>query len=251
MNDYIFLGPTLRADDAGKILDAVYLPPVSHGRVYEIARKRPKAIGIVDGYFESVRAVLHKEILWALSQGIRVYGSASMGALRAAELAPFGMRGVGRIFEEYVRGDLEDDDEVAVGHGPEEYDFMPVTDAMVNVRATLQAAARAGVIRMSAQTAFTRIAKGIYYKERTYARLLELAGKEAGLRRDAARLRNALPKLRVDVKGQDAMRMLRVMRAECSRRRNTPGLKFEFENSSVWRRLTAEWREERGKRPAR
>ena len=43
-----------------------------------------------------------------------------MGALRAAELHAFGMRGVGRIFEAFRDGELEDDDEVAVVHGPAE-----------------------------------------------------------------------------------------------------------------------------------
>ena len=54
----------------------------------------PGAIGVIDGYFDGVPSVWHKEILWALSQGIRVFGGASMGALRAAELDGFGMTGV-------------------------------------------------------------------------------------------------------------------------------------------------------------
>ena len=60
------------------------------------------AIGIVDGYFEGVLSVWHKEILWAMAEGIHVFGSASMGALRAAELHPFGMHGTGRIFEAFA-----------------------------------------------------------------------------------------------------------------------------------------------------
>ena len=79
-------------------------PPAAQGDVYRAALSRPVAIGLVDGYFERVPAVWHKEILWALSQGIHVFGSASMGALRAAELAPFGMVGVGAIFEAYRDG---------------------------------------------------------------------------------------------------------------------------------------------------
>ena len=47
-----------------------------------------EAIGIIDGYFERVPSVWHKEILWAMAEGIHVFGSASMGALRAAELLP-------------------------------------------------------------------------------------------------------------------------------------------------------------------
>ncbi|MBV9280357.1 MAG: TfuA-like protein, partial [Chloroflexi bacterium] len=118
MTAYIFLGPTLAVEEAQCVLDAVYHPPVSQGDVYRASLHHPSAIGIVDGSFEMVPAVWHKEILWAMTRGIHVFGAASMGALRAAELAAFGMEGVGAIFEAYCRGFLEDDDEVAVRHGP-------------------------------------------------------------------------------------------------------------------------------------
>src|SRR6185437_13385815 len=103
------LGPTLPLADARAELDAVYLPPVAQGDVYRVTRLQPDAIGIVDGYFDRVPAVWHKEILWAMSCGIPVFGSASMGALRAAELAAFGMEGVGAIFEAYRDGVIEAD----------------------------------------------------------------------------------------------------------------------------------------------
>ena len=59
-------------------------------------------IGVIDGYFEIVPTVWHKEILWAMQAGIHVYGAASIGALRAAELDVFGMRGIGRIYEGFA-----------------------------------------------------------------------------------------------------------------------------------------------------
>ena len=43
--------------------------------------------------------------------------------------------GFTRIFATAV---LEDDDEVAVLHGPEELGYPPLTEAMVNIRATLR-----------------------------------------------------------------------------------------------------------------
>ena len=55
------------------------------------------AIGLVDGYFGGAAAVWHKEILYALSLGVRVLGASSMGALRAAECAAYGMEPVGEI----------------------------------------------------------------------------------------------------------------------------------------------------------
>ena len=144
---YVFTGPTLSPDDAHGELDAVYLPPAAQGDVYRAARQRPSAIGIIDGAFERVPAVWHKEILWALVQGIPVFGAASMGALRAAELAPFGMRGVGRIFAAFRDGELEDDDEVAVVHGPADTGYAALSDAMVNIRATLARAEQGGPAR--------------------------------------------------------------------------------------------------------
>src|SRR5262245_17446347 len=122
MSTYVFLGPTLPVEAARSILpEAVYLPPVSMGDVYALLAQKPQRIAIVDGLFERTPAVWHKEILFALSRGVRVLGSSSMGALRAAELHRFGMVGVGRIFDAYRDGVLCDDDEVALGHATAEH----------------------------------------------------------------------------------------------------------------------------------
>src|SRR5258708_5321121 len=107
MSVVVFVGPTLPLETARLELDAIYRPPVAQGDVWRAARLNPRAIGIIDGYFEGVPTVWHKEILWAMAQGIHVVGAASMGALRAAELKDFGMEGVGPIYEAFVRGDLE------------------------------------------------------------------------------------------------------------------------------------------------
>ena len=100
---FIFTGPTLSPKEAKSHLDAVYLPPVKLGDIYRIVELfKPIAIGIIDGYFNQVPAVWHKEILWAISRGIQVFGAASMGALRAAELDTLGMIGCGEIYRAKV-----------------------------------------------------------------------------------------------------------------------------------------------------
>ena len=136
----IFAGPSLPPSTRPTDPAFEWHPPLRQGELYQAALTRPAIIGITDGYFEVTPTVWHKEILWAMTQGIHVYGSASIGALRAAELHFFGMKGVGRIFEAYRQGILSDDDEVAVLHGPEELDYPAVTEAMVNIRATLDSA---------------------------------------------------------------------------------------------------------------
>src|SRR5262245_16389942 len=112
MKAVVFLGPTLSIAEARSQLEAEFLPPAAQGDVWRVALHCSDVIGLIDGQFDHVPSVWHKEILWAMSQGIHVYGSASMGALRAAELHAFGMEGVGKVFESFRDGHLEDDDEV-------------------------------------------------------------------------------------------------------------------------------------------
>jgi hypothetical protein len=134
-------------------------------------RCRPAAIGLIDGLFETAATVWHMEILNALSEGVIVFGAASIGALRAVELQPFGMIGIGDVFHAYRDGEIEDDDEVAVQHGPGKL-FFPLTEAMVNIRATCDAALRAGILKLEEQWALCRIAKSLFYKCRTWDRIL-------------------------------------------------------------------------------
>lgn len=212
MTIYVFTGPTLSAEEAAAELPAVYLPPASQGDVYRIALRNPQAIGIIDGYFERVPVVWHKEILWAMAQGIHVFGSASMGALRAAELGSLGMEGVGRIYEDYRDGILEDDDEVAVAHGLAEIDFRCLSEAMVNIRATLASAEAAGLIAPSTHAALVRIAKALVYPERSYPRLLRQAIEESLPAEELRALQDWLPLGQINLKRQDALAMLRRMR---------------------------------------
>ncbi|MEM6663556.1 MAG: TfuA-like protein [Pseudomonadota bacterium] len=143
---FVFLGPTLPVEEARLRLDAAYLPPVSQGDVAGLVDRAPRAIGIIDGIFQLVPTVWHKEILYALDAGIPVFGAASMGALRAAELDHFGMRGVGRIYRWYASGILDADDEVAVTHAPAALGHQPLSEAMVNIRATLGQAVEQGCL---------------------------------------------------------------------------------------------------------
>lgn len=233
MNAYIFLGPTLPANEAREELDAIYLPPASQGDVYRVANRKPQAIGIIDGYFECIPAVWHKEILWAMSHGIHVFGSSSMGALRAAELAAFGMQGVGKIFEAYRDGTLEDDDEVAVAHLSADRCYQPISVAMVNIRATFEAAEKGGVIRRALRRRLEKIAKELFYQERSYRAILDRAD-ERGLSEQLDALRRWLPTGQVDQKRQDALVMLRAMNVLLKSGPPPKCVQYSFEYTANW-----------------
>jgi hypothetical protein len=237
MRAVVFAGPTILPGDIRAIVDVVCLPPAAHGDVYRISLERPQAIGIIDGYFEQQPAVWHKEILWALDAGIHVFGSASMGALRAAELASFGMAGVGAIFEAFRDGLLEDDDEVAVAHGPEDTGYRAGSDAMVNIRATVGKARSSGVLDEESAAAMLGIAKSLYYAERTYARVMEIAEEEGIPASTLERFRRWLPAGAVNQKRDDAVAMLEAMHA-CLDAGCAPGPPaFVFEDSLWWHEL--------------
>lgn len=204
MKPVVFAGPTIGAADVRQVLDADMLPPVAQGDVYRVARHGPPAIGIIDGYFDGVPSVWHKEILWAIEQGIPVFGSASMGALRAAELGAFGMIGCGRIFEAYRDGEIADDDEVAVLHGPAEVGFVVLSDPMVSVRATVERAESAGILTDDAARRVTSVAKSLHYRDRTWDEILARIRGEAGMSDFLA----WLPGGKVDAKRDDALAML-------------------------------------------
>lgn len=232
----IFLGPTLPHADAARELDARYLPPVAQGDVIRACAGKPRAIGIVDGFFENVPSVWHKEILFALREGIPVYGASSMGALRAAELHPFGMVGVGAIFEAFRDGRLEDDDEVAVIHGPAELGYPALSEAMVNIRRTLADAAADGVLDRQTAARLETIAKELPYRERGYGRMLRLAGDRGLPAVELATFKGWLPGGRFDQKRADAREMLRTMRRQLSQGTAGPEVSFHFERTAHWER---------------
>jgi hypothetical protein len=234
MNVYIFTGPTISAAEASRVLKAEYLPPAVEGDVYRIALKSPNAIGIIDGCFQSTPTVRHKEILWAMSRGIHVFGAASMGALRAVELVVFGMEGVGVIFESYRNGILEDDDEVAIAHGPAEAGFPAASEAMVNIRQTLRKAQRDGIISETLHAALIKIGKDLFYLDRSYGLILRCA-LECGLPGDqVARLRQWLPDGQVNQKREDAVTMLRLIRRRLAEGLKPKTVSYCFQHTAMW-----------------
>ncbi len=185
-----------------------FRPPARCGDITRVVGARPAVIGLIDGVFETTAAVWHKEIIYALSEGVVVFGAASMGALRAVELAPFGMIGIGDIFRAYRDGEIEDDDEVAVQHGPVELGYPPLTEAMVNVRATCDAATQAGILLSEERTAICCAAKSLFYKYRTWSRILADSAADGVADGALERFGKWRVANTIDIKRRDALRLV-------------------------------------------
>ena len=209
----IFLGPSLPIAEAREILDAVYLPPAKQSDLLSaVTTYSPDIIGLIDGVFLSLPSVWHKEILYALEQGVAVYGASSMGALRAAETEAFGMIGVGEIYRMYARGELLDDDEVVMVHGPEDTEYRRLSEPMVNVRATFHRAKNEGIINKNLCEQLTAIAKSIYFPERTFSAIFRKAATAGILPDILEKMAHFAKENYVDIKRQDAISLLETLR---------------------------------------
>lgn len=145
----VYVGPSVDKDKARSILpEAIFLPPIRHADlVSHIPQYMPTHVLILDGCFNESLPPWHKEISWAILKGIKVYGAASMGALRASELADYGMIGCGKIFEWYYEGVIDADDEVAViYHVTPKGQYVCETTALVDYRAGLLDAVESGIL---------------------------------------------------------------------------------------------------------
>lgn len=200
----VFAGPTLPREpgpDWQVLLDACDVrPPARRGDVLAALAHHPRTIVLLDGYYFTVPSVTHKELLYALDAGVRVIGAASLGALRAAELEPFGMEGVGAVFEGYKTGALDGDDEVALLHASAEHGYRPITLALVEVRHAL-----AHLAVESGAEALIADLKNLSFMDRHPSRVVDLARAHLG---DAAASELSRLLARESLKREDARKAL-------------------------------------------
>ncbi|MDH4438968.1 MAG: TfuA-like protein [Rhizobium sp.] len=201
MRPVVFAGPSIFGlDQAG--LDLDFRPPASSGDLLAAVREGAATIGLIDGLYGDCAAVWHKEILHALSKGVRVLGAASMGALRAAECVSFGMVGVGRIFEAYRDGERFSDADVAVTHAPAELGYRPLSVALVDAQATL--ASVSDMFHADEIAVLLDAARSVHFSQRTWRSVVL----SAGLGADHL---HVLKSNAISVKRQDAEQLLNVL----------------------------------------
>lgn len=208
----IFTGPSLSADAARKILDATYHAPIRRGDIDTLLQQpaaAPEIIGIIDGVFFQDFAISPKEVLRAIDAGIEVYGSSSMGALRAAELYSYGMKGIGRIYDLYRTSTIDADDEVAMTFDGDM--FNPTSVPLVNIRCALADAVHAQVIQARDRDVLMGELQSVYFPHRTLGLLHHIAKKHLPTKRAEA-LRQFYEKESPDAKASDARLLLQAVR---------------------------------------
>lgn len=195
----VFCGPSLPPEDRVASENITYLPPASRGDVARAA-ERFHAILIIDGVFHHDLAPTPREVYDALGR-VSIFGASSMGALRAAECAPYGAVPLGVIARWYLRELIDGDDEVAVLVDPETQRALTVPS--VNVRYVAALAVRRGVLERSVANAWVNDARDVFYMDRTW---------ESAIERAPLHVRSALGEIAIkegDLKRWDARFALR------------------------------------------
>jgi hypothetical protein len=210
----VFAGPSLPPPARPSDGCFEWRPPAAAGDILALHEDPPDRLCLIDGFFDWCPAPWHKEILFLMARGTAVFGAASMGALRAAELDRIGMAGVGAIYRAYRDGILVGDDEVALVHAPERLGWAALTVPMVEFRATLLAARRAGLIDRNTAIALRSAVRDIHFSRRDWP-LIKQSCRSAGIA--DAEVIARLEALHVPLKRLDALACLDAARSAGAR----------------------------------
>jgi hypothetical protein len=173
----LFAGPSLSKRARVLARTAVELRrPIRRGDIAELIRRcKPGTVIIADGVFHDTLAVGHAEIREALDRGWAVWGLSSMGAIRAREMAPLGMRGFGRVFDRFCKDDDFQDDEVALLHEPRA-PYRAVSEPLVHLRELIEHVIAAKIVEETRAREVLSDLKSRWYGERTLKGTLRALG---------------------------------------------------------------------------
>ena len=172
----IYTGLSLPFSEAKEILDShddievVYKRPIKRGDLSHDIKENPDIIAIIDGVFHQNSAVGHREILSVMKKGVKVYGSSSMGALRASELDVLGMEGIGYCYNEYASGNITSDDDVAVMLDSDTLEALSIP--LISMNYVFTNAVKENIITQEEKEELVKITKETYYPQRNYAQTL-------------------------------------------------------------------------------
>ncbi len=210
----IFLGPSLSREKARKILDADYRLPAKKGDLLQLILKEVNIVGLVDGYFLQDYPPTPIEVYNLVrKRNVKVFGSSSLGSLRAVELGKYGMIGIGKIFRLFRDGILESDDEVAVT-------FTDYTnyksEALIDIRYNLFLAQKYNIIDNSTGRSILKVSKQTYFPYRTYEDILDKCkSKYPEINSKIESFRDYILNNRKSLKERDAVRLLKHIKSIC------------------------------------
>ena len=164
----MFAGISINKHSILDKINADVLGPVKRGDLSNMRGER--VIVLIDGEFGQNLSVSPKEILSAMDSGSYVIGASSMGALRAAELDGFGMKGVGWVYNRFASAMERREDEVALTFNPAS--GKALTIPMVDILYWIELLLGNCAISKSEARGIEKAGRAIFFADRTKDRYL-------------------------------------------------------------------------------
>lgn len=205
----IFVGPSL-GSSRPQLLRSQYRPPARRGDITRAVEEGAHIVGLIDGVFHQSLAVAPAEIRAAAQQGVRLFGGASMGALRACE-CPDAMQGIGAIWSAFARGEITDDDEVAVTFLP--FSYETVAYPLVQLREACRLVMTRYPDKASSITQLIEVVRAKPFQERTLETIRQATEALLGSDIPWSAVSDGLTAEQFDIKRRDALRVIEAVEA--------------------------------------
>ncbi|MEM7394218.1 MAG: TfuA-like protein, partial [Verrucomicrobiota bacterium] len=204
----VFSGGSLAGTKAPADDSEVWVEPAEQGDMVAAVMDGFETLLIIDGYFYTRFPCTTFEVMLALEQGINVFGSSSMGALRAVELDRFGMIGVGFVFDYLKARPIKPYHVVA-----QTYDDLdrPISTPLIEILFFLRSAVEEGLLFEDEFEAARDAADRIHFTEVSFERFFDQVpfGEET-----VANLKRFWDEIDTDIKKRDALELLETYKAK-------------------------------------
>lgn len=205
-----YAGLSIRPDQIKKYFPkAAVAEPIKRHDLLRDVKSKYNVVVIIDGYFDQNLSVSCSEVIDALRVGIRVYGSSSMGAYRAAELSDFGMVGHGEVYNYIKSNKLFRDDYLAqVLIKNRHNEITPITQAFIDYHYELEK------LKISERDKkwLHKTYKKLHYRERNYRNLSHAIKKSR--KRHLLSIAKKITSLKTGQKHKDAKSVLAFIRKD-------------------------------------
>jgi len=175
----VFLGPSLPETAARSVLPcATYVPPARRGDLDAVDEQRFSEVILIDGVMVYDHPPSPTEVYRLVQRGVSVLGAASIGALRAVELAGLGVRGIGWVYEQFQAGRVTADDELVARLDPR--NGQASTLFLINLRYAAEHMLHAGELCTDQADRLVTSLAALHFEQRTAAQVRTFAD-EAGI----------------------------------------------------------------------
>jgi YcaO-like protein with predicted kinase domain len=201
----VFAGGSLSREDAPHDEDLVWCGPVEQGDMLAAVLDGFETILIIDGYFYTKFPCTTFEVMVALEQGINVFGSSSIGALRAVELDRYVMVGVGEVYRYLKEQPIKPYHVVAQTYDERDH---ALTTPLIEILYFLECAEAEAIVTHAQRQALNEVAGAIHFTflsfEAFFRRVQTDANLAGRLATDLRAYRDAEGADRFNIKQRDA-----------------------------------------------